>query len=134
MNKVIRVRPGKINSEGAQTYIYNFIDLTDCVDQKMVNMEFKSFGRVTNNGVVSKLNPKELNELKNRFGIINSLTVGAELDTAQKAIDKCNSMSGCGSYCSSVRQAQCSKLQLHSHLIDKHTYVREFLQANIVPE
>lgn len=133
MTKYITVQEIK-DTNGVTKYLYNFMDELGGVEQKEINREFRLFGRLSNRGIVSQLNPKEFKRLITEPLLWNKLGVGAELEKAQRAIDKCNAKRGCREMCHRAQIDACDKLRLHAGLMCKLEYIQEFLKAPLIEQ
>lgn len=106
------------------TYVYNFSD-----GNESYNKEFaKMLGRNRKDGIHSLYTPETVGEilLHHYLEYICYLPTSTELGKAQKQIDMCNSRQGCNHCCSSQRQKDCSKLKLHTSLVEKLGRINEF--------
>lgn len=128
MNKAkIIVLKGNLDINGNRKYTYNFID-SNSINQ---NYEFGLYGRKTEKGLSSQIEPTILKKSLLEFGKWLNLQVGVDMGKAQKAIDKCNSKSGCNSCCGIARQKECTLLKEHNSCVERLTIVQEFLEKDV---
>ena len=127
MAKFITVKMAKPDANGRPVYVYNFVDELFDGEQKDLNAEFNIFGRLSKYGIRSNYTPQEVASILRQP--LLSLPVSRELQVAQNRIDSCNNRRGCSSCCGQLRIQQCTKVRVHAAILDKKSYLREFLNA-----
>lgn len=131
MKKIVMVKNG-LDINGNRKYLYDFVDSENLDNQYEINKKFNYFGRLTKKGISNQYNIKEMSEWLNSFDVWLNMTVGIELDKAQKSINKCNQKNGCDKYCSVQNINTCQLVKLHNKLINELSYIQEFLKLDIV--